>query len=116
VAVAANQPAVRAEQLRALGIGPDVLAMSDAIGVAKPEPAFFARILELLGDPEPGTVAYVGDRLDNDVEPATAAGMRGVWIRRGPWGVIQRPGGVEPALTVDTLDELAERIGSAWPD
>jgi HAD superfamily hydrolase (TIGR01549 family) len=116
VAVAANQPAVRADQLRALGIGPDVLAMSDAIGVAKPEPAFFARILELLGDPEPGSVAYVGDRIDNDVEPAIAAGMRAVWIRRGPWGVIQRPSTVEPALTVDTLDELAERIGEAWPD
>lgn len=116
VAVAANQPAVRAEQLRALGIGPDVLAMSDAIGVAKPEPAFFARVLELLGEPRPGDVAYVGDRIDNDVEPATAAGMRGVWIRRGPWGVIQRPGVVAPALTVDSLDELAARIGEAWPD
>jgi HAD superfamily hydrolase (TIGR01662 family) len=114
VAVAANQPAVRAEQLRALGIGPDVLAMSDAIGVAKPEPAFFARILELLGEPEPATVAYVGDRIDNDVEPATAAGMRAVWIRRGPWAVIQRPGAVEPVLAVDSLDELAERIGEAW--
>ncbi|HEY7331703.1 MAG TPA: HAD family hydrolase [Candidatus Limnocylindria bacterium] len=116
VAVAANQPAVRADQLRALGIGPDVLAMSDALGVAKPDPAFFASILELLGDPEPGTVAYVGDRIDNDVEPAIAAGMRGVWIRRGPWALIQRPRTVEPALTVDTLDELAERIGEAWPD
>lgn len=115
VAVAANQPAVRAEQLRALGIGPDVLLMSDAIGVAKPEPAFFARVLELLGDPQPGDVAYVGDRIDNDVEPASAAGMRGVWIRRGPWGVIQRPGAVPPVLTVDTLDELASRIGEAWP-
>jgi HAD superfamily hydrolase (TIGR01549 family) len=114
VAVAANQPAVRAEQLRALGIGPGVLAMSDALGVAKPDPAFFARILELLGDPDPGTVAYVGDRIDNDVEPAAAAGMRAVWIRRGPWGVIQRPGAVQPALTVDSLDELAERIGEAW--
>ena len=114
VAVAANQPAVRAEQLRTLGIGPDVLAMSDAIGVAKPESAFFTRILELLGDPEPATVAYVGDRIDNDVEPATAAGMRAVWIRRGPWAVIQRPGAVEPALAVDSLDELAERIGEAW--
>ena len=114
VAVAANQPAARAEQLRALGIGPEVLARSDAIGVAKPEPAFFARVLELLGDPDPVAVAYVGDRIDNDVEPATAAGMRGVWIRRGPWGVIQSPGKVAPALTVDTLDELADRIGEAW--
>ncbi|MGH9098837.1 MAG: HAD hydrolase-like protein, partial [Acidimicrobiales bacterium] len=31
-------------------------------------------------------VAYVGDRLDNDVLPAKAAGMFAVFIRRGPWG------------------------------
>ena len=114
VAVAANQPAVRADQLRALGIGPDVLAMSDAIGVAKPDPAFFARALELMENPAPGDVAYVGDRIDNDVRPAAEAGMRAIWLRRGPWGVIQQPDGIRPALTVTTLDELVERIGEAW--
>ena len=114
VSVAANQPASRADELRALGIGPAVLAMSDAIGVAKPDPAFFSRALGLMGDPEPGDVAYVGDRIDNDVLPAAAAGMRAVWLRRGPWGVIQRADGVRPALTVDTLDELVRRIGEAW--
>lgn len=116
VSVAANQPASRAAELRALGIGPDVLAMSDAIGVAKPDPAFFGRALELMGDPVPGDVAYVGDRIDNDVAPAAAAGMRAVWLRRGPWAVIQRPDpGAPPALTVSSLDELVERIGEAWP-
>jgi HAD superfamily hydrolase (TIGR01549 family) len=116
VSVAANQPAARAADLRALGIGPDVLAMSDAIGVAKPDPAFFARALELMGGPAPSDVAYVGDRIDNDVAPAAAAGMRAVWLRRGPWGVIQQPdSAAPPALTVSTLDELVERIGDAWP-
>jgi FMN phosphatase YigB (HAD superfamily) len=114
VSVAANQPASRADELRALGIGPAVLAMSDAIGVAKPDPAFFSRALELMGDPQPGDVAYVGDRIDNDVLPAAAAGIRAVWLRRGPWGVIQRADGARPALTVDTLDELVQRIGEAW--
>ncbi|HEX6129300.1 MAG TPA: HAD family hydrolase [Candidatus Limnocylindria bacterium] len=116
VSVAANQPASRAAELRALGIGPDVLAMSDAIGVAKPDLAFFGRALELMGDPAPGDVAYVGDRIDNDVAPAAAAGMRAVWLRRGPWGAIQRPDPTAPpALTVSSLDELVERIGEAWP-
>jgi HAD superfamily hydrolase (TIGR01549 family) len=115
VAVAANQPAARADQLRALGIAPDVLAMSDAIGVAKPAPGFFARSLELMGGPAPAEVAYVGDRIDNDVLPAAGAGMRSVWLRRGPWGVIQRPDPrVPPALTVDSLDELVERIDEAF--
>jgi HAD superfamily hydrolase (TIGR01549 family) len=115
VSVAANQPASRAGELRSLGIGPAVLAMSDAIGVAKPDPAFFARALELMGGADAGSVAYVGDRIDNDVLPASAAGMRAVWLRRGPWGVIQQPDPTTPpALTVTTLDELVDRIGEAW--
>jgi HAD superfamily hydrolase (TIGR01549 family) len=116
VAVAANQPAVRSQQLRALGMDPDVLVMSDEIGVSKPAPAFFARVLELMDDAPASSVAYVGDRVDNDVLPAADAGMRAVWLRRGPWGVIQQlPGGAQPALVVDSLDELVERIGQAWP-
>ena len=115
VAIIANQPAVRADQLRAIGIDASVVAMSEGIGVAKPDPAFFSRALDLMGSPAPWDVAYVGDRVDNDVLPAIAAGMRAVWIRRGPWGVIQRlPEGTRPALTVDSLDELVERIGEAW--
>ena len=115
IAVVANQPASRADELRAIGVEAEVLVMSEELGVAKPAPAFFARALELMGSPEPGDVAYVGDRVDNDLLPAMAAGMRAVWIRRGPWGVIQHPpDGTRPALTVDTLDELVERIDEAW--
>lgn len=115
VAILANQPARRTAELRALGFDPEVIAMSDEMGVAKPSPAFFARALELLGSPPASDVAYVGDRVDNDVMPAMAAGMRAVWIRRGPWGVIHRlPDGVRPALVVDTLDQLVERIDEVF--
>jgi HAD superfamily hydrolase (TIGR01549 family) len=116
LAVIANQPAVRDEQLRGMGVEPEVMAMSEEMGVAKPEPAFFARCLELMGDPPPSEVAYVGDRVDNDVLPAAAAGMRAVWIRRGPWGLIQPapPPGVA-ALVVESLAELVQRITEAWP-
>jgi FMN phosphatase YigB (HAD superfamily) len=65
VAVIANQPAVRADQLRAIGVEAEVVAMSEALGVAKPDPAFFARALELMGGPDPRDVAYVGDRAKN---------------------------------------------------
>ena len=115
IAIVANQPGIRADELAAIGIEAEVVAMSEWMGVAKPEPEFFARALELMGSPPPADVAYVGDRVDNDVLPALAAGMRAIWIRRGPWGVIQRlPEGTRPALTVDSLDELVERIGEAW--
>jgi HAD superfamily hydrolase (TIGR01549 family) len=115
LAVLANQPAVRAAELRAIGVEADVIVMSDEMELAKPDSAFFARALELIGGPDPAQVAYVGDRLDNDVRPALAAGMRAVWIRRGPWGVIQElPDDVRPALVVSSLNELAARIGEAW--
>jgi HAD superfamily hydrolase (TIGR01662 family) len=117
LAIVANQPGIRRDELAAIGVEADVVAMSEWLGVAKPDPAFFARALELMGSPTPSDVAYVGDRVDNDVQPSATAGMRAVWIRRGPWGVIQRlPDGMQPALVVGSLDELVERIGEAWAD
>ena len=115
VGLVANQPASRTAELRALGFEAEVIAMSDEMGVHKPDPAFFARVLEMAGKPEPAQLAYAGDRVDNDVIPAAAAGLRAVWVRRGPWGLIQQPDSVHPALVVASLDELVERIGEAWP-
>jgi len=114
VAVLANQPAVRTAQLEAIGVRPDVMVMSETLGVHKPDRAFFGRALELVGDPPPGDVAYVGDRIDNDVRPARAAGMRAVWIRRGPWGVLHEDREGDAHLVVRSLDELVERIGEVW--
>lgn len=115
IAIVANQPAVRSEQLRAIGVDAEVVAMSEEMGVSKPDPAFFTRTLELLGSPDAASVAYVGDRMDNDVIPALDAGMRAVWLRRGPWGLIGRlPDGVRPAVTVDSLAELVARIDEVW--
>ena len=59
-------------------------------------------------------MAYVGDRIDNDVVPASAAGMRAVWLRRGPWGVVPQDVPAEADLVVDSLSELVERIEEAW--
>ena len=113
VSVIGNQPARRTAELRALGVDPDVMAMSDEMGVAKPDARFFVRALELMGGPAASAVAYVGDRPDNDVRPSAAAGMRAVWLRRGPWGVIapDAPGAV---LQVASLAELVSRLDEAW--
>ena len=115
IAVLANQPAVRTAELRGLGVRPDVMAMSEELGVHKPDPAFFDRALVLMGDPDPADVAYVGDRVDNDVRPARLAGMRAVWIRRGPWGVLHEDTGGDADLVVRSLDELVARIDQLWP-
>ena len=114
LAIFGNQPASRTAELTVLDLPVERIAMSAEMGVAKPSPAYFARVLELLGEPDPGSVAHVGDRVDNDVLPAAAAGFRSIWLRRGPWGLIQElPHGFGPALVVDTLTELGnpDRIG-----
>ena len=115
VAITANQPARRHAELEALGVRVEVMGMSDAMGVWKPDPAFFARTLELLGSPPPADVAYVGDRVDNDVLPSAAAGMRAVWIRRGPWGLLHEDLDGTAHLVVRSLDELVELVDEAWP-
>jgi FMN phosphatase YigB (HAD superfamily) len=114
VAILANQPAVRTAELRALGFAPDVMAMSDEWGVRKPDPAFFSQALVSMGGPDAADVAYVGDRVDNDVLPSAASGMRPVWLRRGPFGVITRTAPPEAVLVVDSLAELVERIDDCW--
>ena len=114
ISIFANQPARRTAELRDLGVAPDLMAMSSEWGVHKPMPEFYARALSEM-NAEPANVAYVGDRLDNDVRPSAAAGMRPVFLRRGPWGVIGE--GEIPAgtLIVDSLTELVERMDGWWP-
>ena len=116
VSILANQPASRTAELRALGFQPDVMAMSEEIGASKPDTAFFERSLELLGHPDPRDVAYVGDRVDNDVAGSAAAGMRPIWIRRGPWGHLQTdPGGIALA-EIRSLDELVGVLPEVFHD
>jgi HAD superfamily hydrolase (TIGR01549 family) len=86
----------------------DLVGSSARWGVEKPAPEFFARIVDE-ADSEAAEIAYVGDRVDNDVEPALAAGMVAVHLRRGPWGYLHDPSAA--ALRVDTLDELAGALG-----
>jgi len=81
----------------------DLVASSERWGIEKPSPAFFERLVAELSLP-PEKIAYVGDRVDNDVAPALAAGMTAVHIRRGPWGYLHEP--PAGALRINSLDEL----------
>lgn len=86
----------------------DVVGSSARWGVEKPSPEFFARIVDETGLAA-GEIAYVGDRVDNDVEPALAAGMTAVHLRRGPWGYLHEP--PPAAVRIRRLDELPEALG-----
>lgn len=109
--LAGNQPSPAATVLSTMGIQFDLIATSQAWGVEKPDQAFFARIAAELALP-PSKIAYVGDRVDNDVAPARAAGMVAVFVRRGPWAWIQagRTDPPEANLVVDGLAELPLRL------
>ena len=105
VAAVGNTPAAAEERLQPYV---DVLGSSERWGVAKPSPSFFARVRDELDLPA-AHIAYVGDRVDNDVRPALAAGMVAVHIRRGPWGHLHEP--PADAIRIGTLAELPEALG-----
>ena len=111
IGLAGNQPADAEVQIRALGLAVDFVASSTRWEVEKPDPPFFQRIVAESGV-QPGEIAYIGDRLDNDVLPAVSAGMFGVFIRRGPWGVIHAswPEVAQAHLRLENLEELPEAL------
>jgi len=87
IGIAGNQPLEAEHALRTLGVPADIVASSASWRVEKPAPAFFERVIAATNGLAPSEIAYVGDRLDNDIEPALQAGMVPVFIRRGPWAV-----------------------------
>lgn len=75
VGVAGNQPSGVVEQLHSLGCDADFIASSSTWGVANPSTIFFEKLVETAGT-SADNILYVGDRIDNDIEPAHRAGMR----------------------------------------
>jgi HAD superfamily hydrolase (TIGR01549 family) len=114
LAIAGNQPEAAEAILGALELPVELIAASERWGVHKPEPAFFARVAAELGLAT-AAIAYVGDRLDNDVLPARAAGMVSVFLKRGPWGHIHaaRPEAALAAIRIRSLSELEPKL-AAW--
>ena len=106
VAAVGNTPASAESLLRG---HVDLVGSSARWGVEKPDRAFFERMLEEAACTEPSELAYVGDRVDNDVAPALKVGIAAVHIRRGPWGHLHDP--PPEAIGIRSLDELPEALG-----
>jgi FMN phosphatase YigB (HAD superfamily) len=100
---AGNMRAVHEEFLRS---HVEFVGSSERWGVEKPAAGFFERIVEEAGAPA-GEILYVGDRVDNDVVPALAAGLRAVRIRRGAHARAESPAGT---LTIGSLADLPEAL------
>ena len=84
----------------------DFVGSSERWGVEKPAEGFFTHIVEEAGVPA-ADILYVGDRVDNDVLPALAAGFRAVRVRRGAHADVESP---EGTITIDSLEELPETL------
>jgi FMN phosphatase YigB (HAD superfamily) len=100
---AGNMGAVHEEFLRP---HVDFVGSSERWGVEKPDPGFFAHLVEKGGVPAE-EILYVGDRVDNDIVPARAAGLHAVRVRRGAHARVDSPQGV---VTIGSLSELPEAL------
>jgi len=111
--IAANQPVPAKAALEALGLAAEFTLISDIMQCWKPDPAFYHRVAEAAACP-PGAILYVGDRVDNDVIPASSIGMPVAHLRRGPWGWVQRswPEAARAAAQIDSLAELPGLLGA----
>jgi FMN phosphatase YigB (HAD superfamily) len=114
VGVAGNQHATAEDWLRARLEPGTLIASSGGMGVEKPSPELFAKLVELAGEPV-DAIAYVGDRVDNDVVPAADAGLVTVFVRRGPWGEVHAtwPQIERADVRVDDLTAAADAL-LAW--
>lgn len=73
---------------------------AEAVGVSKPDPAFFARAVADAGG-RTELALSVGDRVENDVTPALAAGLQAVLLDRG---------GRAPEIEVPRIASLQELV------
>jgi FMN phosphatase YigB (HAD superfamily) len=91
----------------------DIVASSAGLGAAKPTQAFFTAIAQL-AELDPAHIAYVGDRVDNDVLPAREAGMVAIHLRRGPWGHLHAawPEARRAHLRIESLGGLPDALAA----
>ncbi len=116
IGLSGNQPVQAEDALRDLELDVDFIASSSSWGFEKPDIRFFQKIIEIT-KLEPSQIAYVGDRLDNDVRPALEAGMVSVFIRRGPWGFLHanKPEVSRAHIRLESLIALPDAL-EKWRD
>jgi HAD superfamily hydrolase (TIGR01549 family) len=111
VGIAGNQPKGAVAALEALELPTDFIAVSGVLGVTKPSATFFEKIAAMSGVAA-REIAYIGDRLDNDILPARAAGMASIFLLRGPWAKVQvrLPEAARAGAQVRSLTEIPDAL------
>lgn len=112
VGILANQEESVIRSLERDGVAPfiDVWGVSAVVGHEKPSPELFHWALDQAGV-RPEEAVHIGNRLDTDVRPAAALGLRTVWVLRGEAPDHPTPEQLaEPDIAVAGLDGLAPRL------
>lgn len=87
----------------------DAFAISDHLGVEKPERRMFVHVLEELGIPESGwgDVAMVGNNLAKDIRGANALGLISIWlVWNQRYSCVCADDSETPQFQVNTAEEL----------
>lgn len=79
-------------------------------GVAKPDSEIFLRALSR-ADCLPENAVMIGDRIDNDIEPANKLGMKTIWLKQG-FSIYQKPMNEfqQADYAVDRLQDILEML------
>ena len=114
--------------LRAYGLYDlfDVCAISQGLGVDKPDPRIFCHVLNHLGIPrsQAGRTVMVGNDLAADVAGANGLGMISVWLnwaprdRKTPVNDVETPQHTikEPLALLPLLDQLERHFSTGGPN
>jgi len=117
VGIAGNQTSRAGRFIRELNLPSDFVLTSDDIGAEKPDPAFFKPVIEHTGF-DASEVAYVGDRVENDILPARDAGLATVLLRRGPWAFVNEdsPAAASADVRLASLVDLPSTMSTLDTD
>ncbi len=80
--------------------------ISQEMGCRKPQPEYFEKVLERLGDVEKSDILVVGDSLSSDIKGGLEAGLAVCWYN--PQG--KDAGDMKPHYTVSALSEVADIV------
>ncbi len=105
-------PEVQRPRLVSAGIADffDFVAISEELGIAKPDPRFFAVALQMAGAPDPRSVLVIGDSLSSDIRGGAQTGLDTLWYN--PAGKLN-DSGWPVAYECRSLEEIAHLLLSA---
>lgn len=109
--VSNNLLAEQQAKIRLCGFDPyvDALVVSEAVGIAKPDPAIFAHALQELHCVAADAV-MVGDSWPADIVGARAAGIRAIWFNRSRRPAPDAPADVCEVTSLTPIDAIMRAI------